>query len=148
MITVQIGDVRSLIDQLVEIPKGLEKYVINNLSQIAYDEAERGADTHTRTGALRQSLYNRAFQGGRSVGHDVNRAPYAAFVLLGTRPHRITPKNKKALRWPAGSRFAFSKSVNHPGYRGDNYLFAAADSAVRQLNRIVAEGLNDSARLP
>jgi hypothetical protein len=140
-ISVQIGDIQGVINRLTAIPVGLEKYVINNLSQVAYDNAEAGADVHTKTGALRQSLYNRAIPEGRVIGHDRNRAPYAAFVLLGTRPHKILPKNKKALRWPAGGKFAFAKAVNHPGYRGDNYLLRAATEAVRQFDRIVREGM-------
>lgn len=140
-ISVQVGDIQGVINRLTAIPVGLEKYVINNLSQVAYDSAEAGADAHTKTGALRQALYNRAVVGGRAIGHDRNRAPYAAFVLLGTRPHKILPKNKKALRWSVGGKFAFAKAVNHPGYRGDNYLLRAATEAVRQFDRIVREGM-------
>jgi len=140
-ISVQVGDIGGLINSLTQIPAGLEGYVIRNMSQVAYDQAEAGADAHTRTGALRQSLYNRAIPNGRAVGHDTNRAPYAAFVLLGTRPHVIKPKNKKALRWVSGNGFVFAKSVKHPGYRGDNYLLRAATEAVRQFDRIVNDGI-------
>tara|TARA_R110000868_G_scaffold70292_1_gene206629 strand:+ start:420 stop:857 length:438 start_codon:yes stop_codon:yes gene_type:complete len=140
-ISVQVGDIQSVINRLTAIPVGLEKYVIRNLAQVAQDNAESGADRHSKTGALRQSLYNRPVVDGRAVGHDRNRAPYAAFVLLGTRPHKITPKRKKALRWAAGGKFFFAKSVNHPGYRGDNYLLRAATEAVRQFDRIVREGM-------
>lgn len=140
-ISVQIGDIGGLINRLTAIPVGMEKYVIRNLSQIAYDSAEAGADKHTKTGALRQSLYNRPIEGGRAVGHDRNRAPYAAFVILGTRPHTIRPKRKQALRWVVGNRFAFAKSVRHPGYRGDNYLLRAATEAVRQFDRIVSDAI-------
>ncbi len=140
-ISVQVGDIQSVINRLTTIPVGLEKYVINNMAQVAYDEAERGADKHTKTGTLRQALYNRAIPDGRAIGHDRNRAPYAAFVLLGTRPHKILPKRKKALRWASGGKFFFAKSVNHPGYRGDNYLLRAATEAVRQFDRIVRTGM-------
>lgn len=147
-ISVQVGDIQKLINSLSAIPVGLEGYVIRNLSQVAYDSAEAGADKHTKTGTLRQSLYNRAIPDGRAIGHDRNRAPYAAFVLLGTRPHKIAPKRKKALRWPAGNRFAFAKSVNHPGYRGDNYLLRAADDAVRQFDRIVNDAVRQQQGMP
>jgi hypothetical protein len=140
-ITIRVSDINGVVRELQAIPQGLEAYVIRNLSQVAYDEMEQGADVHTRTGALRQSLYNRQVDGGRAVGHDTNRAPYAGFVILGTRPHVIKPKNKKALRWPAGGRFAFAKSVNHPGYRGDNYFVRAADEAIRQFDRIVTDAV-------
>ena len=140
-ISVQVGDIQGVINRLTAIPVGLEKYVIKNMAQVAFDNAEAGADKHTKTGTLRQALYNRAIPDGRAIGHDRNRAPYAAFVLLGTRPHKILPKRKKALRWASGGKFFFAKSVNHPGYRGDNYLLRAATEAVRQFDRIVRTGM-------
>ena len=57
-ISVQVGDIQSVINRLTTIPVGLEKYVINNMAQVAYDEAERGADKHTKTGTLRQAVEN------------------------------------------------------------------------------------------
>lgn len=110
---------------------------ILGLSQAAYDEAQIGAARHNKTGALVQSLFNRAVPGGREVGHDTRRAPQALWVNLGTRPHVIMPKNKKALRWASGGRFFFAGKVNHPGYRGDAYIIRAATAAVQQFARIL-----------
>ena len=65
-----------------------------------------------------------------------NRAPYAAAVHNGSRPHRIEPKSKKALHWIAGgNEFFSSKGINHPGYKGDPFLF---DSLKRQWPYIMA----------
>jgi hypothetical protein len=130
--------------EILELPAKLEKQVLLQMSQIAYDTAQQGADRHTKTGALFQSLYNRAIPNGREVGHDPQRAPYAQFVVFGSRPHTITPKNKKALRWAIPGGFAFAKSVKHPGYIGDNYMNRAADEAIRQFDRIVTEALKDT----
>jgi hypothetical protein len=80
------------------------------------------ADKHTKTGALVQSLNNSYSAGTYTIDHDLQRAPHAVFVHWGSRAHVIKPKARKALRWPAGGAFAFAKSVNHPGYRGDPYL--------------------------
>jgi hypothetical protein len=110
---------------------------ILGLSQVAYDEAQRGAARHNKTGALVQSLFNRAIPGGRHVGHDLRRAPQAEWVNLGTKPHVIMPKTKKALRWLSGGRFFFAGKVNHPGYIGDAYLVNAATLAVQQFARIL-----------
>lgn len=118
------------------LPEHLERGTINRMSQIAYDEAQRGAASHTKattTGALFQSLFNRSIPKGREVGHDLDRAPHAVFIQFGTRPHEIRPKDKKALRWVgAGGKFVFAGKVNHPGYRGDAYLINAATLAVRE----------------
>ena len=63
------------------------------------------------------------------------------FVHWGTRPHVIRPKDKKALRWAAGSGsgtgFVFSKFVRYPGYEGDAWLVKGAEEAVRQFDTVV-----------
>ena len=43
--------------------------------------------------------------------------PYASIHQFGgrTRPHRIVPKNRKALAWGVGATTYFAKWVDHPG---------------------------------
>lgn len=143
-ITVKIEGIDTVTQFIGELPERVEKSVLLQMSQIAYDKTLEGAGRHVVTGALRQSTYNRAIPKGREVGHDPQRAPHAKFVLFGTRPHTITPKTKKALRWVGpGGRFLFAKFVRHPGYIGDNYLFRAADEAIRNFDRIVTDALKE-----
>ena len=144
-IQIRVNGIDTAKGQLRSLPEKIEASVIRQMAQIAYDSAERGADAHTKTGAMRQSLFARAIPKGREVGHDLQRAPHALFVQFGTRPHVITPSKKKALRWPSGGAFAFAKRVNHPGDRGDAYLARAADDAVRQFAAIVDRALKESA---
>jgi hypothetical protein len=131
---------------LRQLPAHLERTTINRMAQVAYDEAQKGAGRHTKPGggALFQSLFNRPIPKGREVGHDLARAPHAVFVLFGTRPHEIRPKNKKALRWASGGKFFFAGKVNHPGYRGDGYLFNAATLAVREFSAILDQALKEA----
>lgn len=134
-----LSEVRGTLPDIV--PEAQRK-VIFGLSQVAFDEVEAGAGRHTRaggTGALRQSVFNRVTPGGdgRTVGHDLQRAPHALWVNAGTRPHVIRPKNKKALRWAFGGRFFFAKKVNHPGYGGDAYVVFAATAAMSQFDAIL-----------
>lgn len=71
-----------------------------------------------RTGRLLESL--RAEVQGKvlRVGSlDVN---YATDVELGTSPHVILPRNKKALYWPDADHPV--ARVNHPGTRAQPYL--------------------------
>ncbi len=119
------------------LPVKMEASVLRQMSQIAYDRAQEGAGRHSKTGALFRSLYNRSIPHGREVGHDPRLAPHALFVNFGTRPHKIYPKDKKALRWAGGGAFHFAKFVNHPGYIGDNYMQRAADDSIRQFRAIV-----------
>ena len=143
-ISVEITGANELFAELRALPETFQKPVILKLSQVMYDSAQKGAGRHVVTGALYQSLYNRAIPGGREVGHDANRAPHAAFVNFGTKPHRI-PKlsntTAKTLRWPVPGGFAFAKSVNHPGYRGDPYIVKAQDDALGQFSAIVDKTL-------
>ena len=115
---------------------------ITEMAAIAHETMRQGAGRHSPringTGRLYASLYNREIAGGREVGHDPDQAPHAPFVVFGTRPHVILPKNGKCLRWfgPSGKP-VFAKKVNHPGYIGDNYRDRAADDAVRGMAAIV-----------
>jgi hypothetical protein len=141
-ITVQ--GVQELILDLRKLPDNLKEQVILRMSQVAYNEAQAGAGRHIKSGALFQSVFNRQISGGREVGHDRARAPHAAFVIQGTRPHGIAPKNKKALRWAGPNGFIFSKFVNHPGYKGDPYMDNASDKALAQFNTILDTVLRES----
>ncbi len=143
--TVRLQGLTEVRGKLPQIPKEIERTVILRLSQIVYEQGFAGASRHSKTGALLQSLYNRAIPGGREIGHDPQRAPHALFVNVGTRPHVIRPKDKKALRWVVGNRFVFAKEVHHPGYRGDAYMIAAATEALRQFKQIVDQATKDAA---
>lgn len=147
MADIEIRGLNEVIVDLREFPKKFETKVLNQLSQVAYDSAQKGAGRHIVTGALFQSLFNRKEQNARRVGHDKNRAPHASLVIQGTIPHFIPPKNKKALRWPvAGGAggFAFSKGHDHPGYKGDPYMDKAAADAFAKFNTILDAALRES----
>lgn len=145
MVQVRVNGISVAVDAITKLAPSLEKSVLLRMSQIAYDSAQAGADRHTKTGALFQSLYNRQIPNGREVGHDPTRAPHAAFVNFGTRAHDIRPKNKKALRWASGGSFTFAKVVHHPGYIGDAYIARAADEAIRRFAEVVDTSLKEQA---
>lgn len=143
--TVKVEGASALRVTLPQIPREIERLTILRMSQIAFDSTQKGAGRHSKTGALFQSVYNRAIPGGREVGHDPQRAPHALFVNFGTKPHIIRPKDKKALRWVMGNRFIFAKFVRHPGYKGDAYILDAAADAMAQFKQIVDQATKDAA---
>ncbi len=160
--TVRVEGVSALRVTLPKIPKEIERLTILRMSQIAFDSTQRGAGRHSKTGALFQSVYNRAIPGGREVGHDPQRAPHALFVNFGTKPHIIRPRpggpssnssdfgpvrtgERKALRWVIGNRYVFAKFVRHPGYKGDPYILDAATDAMAQFKQIVDQATKDAA---
>lgn len=143
-ITVKVLGVEAVKSDLLQLPPALEKSVIRQMAQIAFDAAYRDANSHSKSGKLTQSLFNRAIPNGREVGHDPTIAPHALFVHFGTRPHKIRPKDKKALRWAGPNGFIFAREVNHPGYRGDPYLNRAADDAIRRFSFIVDNAIKEA----
>jgi len=54
--------------------------------------------------------------------------PAAIFVLKGTKPHVIMSTGSWPLRNKATGD-VFGPKVNHPGYKGDNFLKAAMEEA-------------------
>jgi hypothetical protein len=64
-----------------------------------------------------------------------NTAPHAGYVERGTKPHRIVARRAKALRFVAGGRVVFARSVWHPGTKATWFLRTATERAgVRFLN--------------
>jgi hypothetical protein len=83
------------------------------------------------TGRLRSSIRAGSprifsFRGSLTVGSDLE---YAAAVNDGSKPHKIFPKNAKALRFRVGGRVVFARVVNHPGTKGTHFL----DRALREV---------------
>lgn len=103
-----------------------------------------------RTGNLGRSIHvASATQSSVTVVAATN---YAADVEFGTRPHEITPRARKALRFATGSGarltgsprkgadVVFATRVHHPGTRPKPFLKPAAEAAIQGagvLNQIV-----------
>lgn len=55
---------------------------------------------------------------------------YLGYHMLGTAPHVIRARRRKALRFvTAGGQVVFAQKVNHPGTRGTHFLTRALDAA-------------------
>ena len=108
-----------------------------------HDFIRRRAGAHTKTGALERSVTSQRINPLEYfIGHGPQVAPHAVFVHWGTKPHIIRPKNKKALRWATGGKFAFAHAVRHPGTKGDPWMKDAAREAPKRFERHLAERLN------
>lgn len=80
--------------------------------------ADAKAACPKKTGRLAESLISEVHDKVLRVGsRDVN---YATDVEMGTAPHVILPRNKKALHWP-GAAHPVAR-VNHPGTQPQPYL--------------------------
>lgn len=140
-VDVDAAEVRA---QLARIGQAMTDRAVSRTAEDVEQFVEVAAGQHTKTGALFRSVGKSRVAGGWEVGHDSQVAPHALFVHWGTRPHRIEPRKKKALRWPGGGGFVFSGGVDHPGYAGDAWMVRAAGLVPTIFARHVARVLSES----
>lgn len=100
------------------------------VSRLGIAAGRRNIAKHTRTGETARNLRSRTLPDGVEF---YDNAPQAAFLEYGTRPHRITAKNARALRWMGPSGPIFAKSVNHPGTRARPWLAPAIEDDAETL---------------
>lgn len=79
-------------------------------------------------------------RGGRIVKIR-NTAKYAHAIESGARPHKITGRRGKKLRFVVGGRLMFRRSVNHPGNRPYRFLYRATTAAGRVLEQGLAHAM-------
>jgi len=96
-----------------------------------------------RTGRLKSTVRAETGQNHVNIIVGGSQAPYARFLEFGTRPHRILPRYKKALRFETEEGIVFARRVMHPGVRGLFYLKRAAEmlggELAENLGRLVKE---------
>jgi hypothetical protein len=84
-----------------------------------------------RTGALQKATKHKVIRNGRVLVLS-NSKKYAASIDRGARPHIITPKNGRYLRFRGrGGNWVFARRVKHPGNRPYKFLYRATVAAHR-----------------
>ena len=68
---------------------------------------------------------------------DEGIAPYAIYVIKGTRPHDIYPVNAKALYWPGADHPV--KVVHHPGTEANDYFSTGVENARPEIDSAINE---------
>lgn len=103
----------------------LERQAVRLAQTVTADitnDLRRGAPVVT--GDLYSSIQGRyQVSPDRVVMDFTAEAPYAQYVVEGTRPHPIRARNARALSfyWPKLGGQAFFKSVQHPGTRANPF---------------------------
>ena len=105
-------------DQLIQ-EKMLES-VNENIVSVARSLAPK------RTGALQDSIGAEAGDDPMSVILYASRS-YAGYLESGTVPHRIEPRDAKALAFQINGKTVFAKSVQHPGIPSHPFLRPAIE---------------------
>lgn len=151
-LTVSVTGDKAAAASLQRLGTHLPRLALDRTAEELEEYIEGEAGKHSKTGKLFASIYKRRMPDGWELGHDLQVAQHALFVHWGAKPHLIKPKNKKALRWPAGGAFRFAKVVKHPGYRGDPWLTRAAARAPqifqRYVEALLAQEAGNAAALP
>jgi HK97 gp10 family phage protein len=113
--------------------------VVNETALNIQKGAKRNCPVNT--GRLRSSIAIEPVTSNKMVLRVGTYVKYAADVEFGTRPHKIVPKNKKALFW-RGARHPV-KSVNHPGSRAKPFLFPAYEAERPAFTKALREALSE-----
>ena len=123
------------------VPK-LQQQATAQLAQKVFEDVRAGAARHTRysrTGRLVNSIRLHKVPGGFRVFHDQVYAPHAPFVLHGTHPHLIKPKDPNGVLrfFTRSGSVVFAKFARHPGTKPDDYIRRAYEGAGRHFTAIL-----------
>lgn len=104
---------------------------------------KREGENHN--GQLRDSIDHKVVVGASSATVEIySRVPYVGYVIRGTQPHQIVPRNATRLHWISGGNHIYRSQVQHPGTKPNPF----AEDAVRPLamttNRRLAEAVKTS----
>jgi hypothetical protein len=104
---------------------------------------QRHSDFKRRSGDLQDNTGYRVVRTrSGSILRIANPTLYAEYVEYGTKAHRITARNGKALRFQSrAGTLIFRRSVWHPGTRPYKFLWNATDSAYRVLGQELRRGM-------
>lgn len=76
---------------------------------------------------------------GKNEGAVGTNVEYAGAIERGARPHKIMAKKAKVL---SDGKNLFGKSVNHPGFRGDSFLYWS----VKNINKDIGNYFREIAK--
>lgn len=139
---------KKLAKALLEVKEALRREAVRRAAveagELVADTARRLAPV--RTGTLRRSIEVKVEHGERASTVEVapNRkvAWYAHLVEFGAARHVILPKNRKALKTPAG----VYRQVVHPGHAPRPFMRPAWDAAQDEVRQIVARAAGRALR--
>lgn len=76
-----------------------------------------------KAGEFRDSIRAQRSLGGMAARLEfVSGAPHARFVIEGTKPHEIRPRQARALYWVDSGGSHFARLVHHPGTRPNPFV--------------------------
>jgi len=151
---IQIDGLDEINKKLRSLDRDLAPELIKDVTKDAYKNIFKRAHKHYDTGNMERKIdfnvYESKLEGiikiidnGMMVDVKGSEVNYALFVLLGTKPHPIKPKEKKVLRYSSVGHFVFEKSKPHPGYKGDDFMKKGLQDTMDNLDSIIARIKDD-----
>lgn len=139
MFDIQISpDLRIASGKLSKLGTDLVSQIMNEIgpsSAVKFESALK-RNVPVRSGTGRESLQVVATQGarGRSATLRATGASHLKYVIGGTRPHEIHPRNGRFLSFVTkDGNLVFARSVNHPGTSPNNFVERAWKEAGPQI---------------
>jgi hypothetical protein len=96
-----------------------------------HDWIDAGRAFTPRTGNLQRSIT--WYMSPDNSARIIAQADYAKWVELGTKPHTILPKRRKALKIPTPEGYIFRKKVSHPGSKPYPFFFANLQNRAKRV---------------
>jgi len=135
-----------------KLDKDMQCDLLKELADQTFLAARDNVAKHSKTGKMEHNLRSdiSCKNGNAVIGVDDagmmvdwkgKKINYGMFVHFGTKPHKIFPK--RALRWGDGGKFHFAKVVNHPGYKGDPFLYTALEEASQSTTKLFQRFMNE-----
>ena len=120
------------------------KLALNQNLREVQVEAKQNHRFISRNGNLEKAIVTKDADNSLSGGVylDLGISRYANWVHEGTRPHQITPVNRKSLRWATGGGFKFAKKVMHPGTKPDQFVYQALERKESSIMQRYGDALN------
>jgi hypothetical protein len=135
MITVEISTRGLQFEEVAQHLSGpLRQKLLEKLTDIAYASAFFNAPW--LTGRLAQSIIKEIGDGEARIAA---LAPYAIYVVNGTAPHEIKPRNARVLCFKAGGKMIFTPVVHHPGTKPNPFMQEAVENARNNVDKTFGE---------
>lgn len=152
-IKLTVSGTKEIQKTLSHIDEHIGAIIVKKATRELFSEVKKRAKKHTDTGNMEDNITFRVQKNNgivyiednaMMVDHKGKKVNYATFVLYGTRSHTIAPKEKKTLRYSSVGDFVFRKTVEHPGYKGDNFLQTSRDTIFAKLDKIIDKVITDA----
>jgi len=138
ILSIKVENLKEFKESIKEAPALAERYLNENTKKagIMVQSIEK-KEAPVDKAQLRRTIDMSYRPITATVGPTVE---YAKFVVKGTRPHLITPRRAKALRYKTRTgQWVFAKRVRHPGTRANDFVGRAYLKSIKPVTRLFSK---------